>query len=190
MVSWNSDTHRIEPRYNFHLTGIIMTWTPDIHLIHRLGHDIKRSWTVFDGGLLRYPPYPDWNEIKVCFAEIRKRDGSVINVNMGCKQAKACETNHEMNFRDPNPWQQQVSHKYESSSRVKNPIQCQFSNKKFGSNSVCRQCCYVDNCFNAYGLEGNIFDIETTWRVFNSGQRRKVIFIFSSRWNNSLGSIW
>jgi len=75
--------------------------------------------------------------MKVCFAEIRKRDGSVINVNMGCKQAKACETNHEMNFRDPNPWQQQ----------------CQFSNKKFGSNSVCRQCCYVDNCFNAYGLE-------------------------------------
>ena len=104
----------IEPRYNFLIFDRNLTWTPDIYLIHRLGHDIRLSLIVFDGGALRYPPCPDWNEMKVCFAEIRKRDGSVINVNMGCKQAKACETNHEMNFRDPNPWQQQVSQRYDS----------------------------------------------------------------------------
>ena len=53
---------------------------------------------------------------------------------------------------------------------VKIFIKCQFSNKKFGSNSVCRQCCYVDNCFNAYGLEGNpgATDAFSTLTVFEN----------------------
>merc|ERR1719220_3393778 len=41
------------------------------------------------------------NQGQVCSTEVRKRSGVTINVNMGCKQAQACETNHLMNFRDP-----------------------------------------------------------------------------------------
>ena len=70
----------------------------------------------------------------------------------------------EIRILGNNRWVKDMTH------GVKIFIKCQFSNKKFGSNSVCRQCCYVDNCFNAYGLEGNpgATDAFSTLTVFEN----------------------
>ena len=131
-----------------------LTWTPDIYLIHRLAHDIKRILTVFDGGLLRYPLA--LIEMNSKFALLKyEREMEVLSMWIwDASRPKPVRQTmkwiSEIRTHGNNRWVINMT------NSVQIVIKCQFSNKKFGSNSVCRQCCYVDNCFNAYGLEGNI----------------------------------
>ena len=60
--------------------------------------------------------------------EVRERNGYVIQINTGCKQAMACANNKAQNFQNSNP----------------DHTQCR---PEAGyTHSVCRQFCDTDNC--------------------------------------------
>merc|ERR1739838_137303 len=64
-----------------------------------------------------------------CELEIRRRDGSIEQINTGCKQAAACENNKAQN--------------YDSLDYTDNN-QCRPDEDE--GPSVCRQCCHSNNC--------------------------------------------
>merc|ERR1712176_179533 len=68
---------------------------------------------------------------KSCELEVRERNGYVIQVNTGCKQAMACENNKAQNFQG------------------NNPAQTQCRPEPGYTHSVCRQCCYDDSCVSS-----------------------------------------
>lgn len=62
---------------------------------------------------------------EVCQLQVRKRGGRVLQIQMGCKQHRACENNKANNFVGTNPRMHQCKPKTLSTSTP----------------SVCRQCC-------------------------------------------------
>jgi len=65
----------------------------------------------------------------VCMIEVRKRDGKMFGVCMGCKAYDACLEQKKSNFN-------------------RKPYQCR-PRARYGP-SVCRQCCNDDNCTNYF----------------------------------------
>ena len=74
-----------------------------------------------------------------CQITIRKRDGAVEGIFTGCKQREACENNKSNNFvtltAENENWAEQG---------WEDPNQCRPSTQN--GPSVCRQCCYANNC--------------------------------------------
>ena len=64
-----------------------------------------------------------------CELEIRRRDGSIEQINTGCKQKEACENNKAQNY---------ISLDYTDNN------QCRPDEDE--GPSVCRQCCHSNNC--------------------------------------------
>lgn len=86
-----------------------------------------------------------------CELEIRTRlnqetgEYDQIGVTTGCKQLEACQNNQRQNFVE----------------KDKDLTQCRPETDKGYTHSVCRQCCWEEDCV---GDAGNFWDPQTRWQ--------------------------
>ncbi|CAG5080215.1 Oidioi.mRNA.OKI2018_I69.PAR.g9507.t1.cds [Oikopleura dioica] len=71
-----------------------------------------------------------------CQLEIRTRKSNITKIKTGCKQKKACQRNQANNFFEQSFWYN------------KDKTQCRPETNRGYTVSVCRQCCWTDNCVN------------------------------------------
>ncbi|CAG5080218.1 Oidioi.mRNA.OKI2018_I69.PAR.g9508.t1.cds [Oikopleura dioica] len=92
-----------------------------------------------------------------CELEVRTRlnsesgDYFVEQIMTGCKQKLACQNNQSNNFIG----------KMGNFNKKKAETQCRPETDQGYDHSVCRQCCWTDNCVNA---DGNFWDPQTRWQ--------------------------
>jgi len=92
-----------------------------------------------------------------CELEVRTRlnqqsgEYFIERISTGCKQKLACQNNQENNFIG----------KMGNFKKNKDITQCRPETDQGYDHSVCRQCCWTDNCVNA---DGNFWDPQTRWQ--------------------------
>ena len=80
-----------------------------------------------------------------CELEVRERNGYVIQVNTGCKQAMACENNKAQNFQLGFKifWKFRFWASFWTWFHQSDPAHTQCRPEAGYTHSVCRQCCYT-----------------------------------------------
>merc|ERR1712037_625627 len=84
-----------------------------------------------------------------CQLEIRTRKSKLTKIKTGCKQKIACKRNQANNFFRQSFWYR------------KDQTQCRPETNRLNIFSVCRQCCWTDNCVNA---DNNLWLPATRWQ--------------------------
>merc|ERR1712220_23233 len=83
----------------------------------------------------------------MCMVEIRKREGTIEQVKMGCKDRDACATQKANNFLGGKNFKMN---------------QCQPKNEAKDSVSVCRQCCSDENCNGGNKVNSFLVDADSS----------------------------
>lgn len=103
-----------------------------------------------------------------CFLEVRYRGSQVVSVQSGCAQEVACINNMKQNFYDFNEYGQGGVNHLDTARH-----DCKvFSNNPF-ANSVCRNCCFSDNCTN--GWQPSTFE---DWNIQDRREVKKQMQLF------------
>ena len=103
-----------------------------------------------------------------CMVEMYVESGTLRQLNMGCKQPAACETQKSVNFWDflgnPTVIAAREAHAPYDRFTVCKP---ETANNSYQPRSKCTQCCTTDNCFNQTGYT-NSQSVTTTWADIQS----------------------
>lgn len=103
-----------------------------------------------------------------CFLEVRYRGSQVVSVQSGCAQEVACINNMKQNFYDFNEYGQGGVNHLDTARH-----DCKvFSNNPF-ANSVCRNCCFSDNCTD--GWQPSTFE---DWNIQDRREVKKQMQLF------------
>ena len=116
---------------------------------------------------------------KACFLEVRYRGSQVVSVQSGCSQEVACINNMKQNFYDFNEFGMTGVDHLNSGAH-----DCKIFSNNSRANSVCRNCCFSDNCTD--GWQPNSFE---DWNIADRKEVKKQMklfdqFVYSPRPDN------
>jgi len=105
---------------------------------------------------------------KACFLEVRYRGSQVVSVQSGCSQEVACINNMKQNFYDFNEFGLSKVDRLNSGAH-----DCKIYSANSRANSVCRNCCFSDNCTD--GWQPNSFE---DWNIADRKEVKKQMKLF------------